>query len=307
MPSQYEVVLLGDYYVDLIFTGLPDVPRLSADLYATEFDFVPGGNYRTAFALTRLGLHTGWLCDFGDDLFSRFVLEMAERDGLETGLFSHHPFPLRRVSASFSFVHDRGFISFADPVDLRSAAAVVEQCQPRAVLVPSLSYDEAQAALATSTHAKGGLLYMDCQHDAATLATPGVREALSRVDVFAPNESEALHLTGASTVEVALTELSHHVPLVIIKRGLHGALAQAGGQVLEAPALEVTVCDTTGAGDCFNAGFLYGHLRGYSLLDCLRIGNICGGLAVETRGKATLPSAGEVGEMLVCYPNRYRC
>src|SRR5258706_16254436 len=155
MPPEYEVVLLGDYYVDLIFTGLPALPRLSADLYATEFDFVPGGNYRTAFALTRLGLRTGWLCDFGDDLFSRFVLEMAERDGLDSGLFSHHPFPVRRVSASFSFVDDRGFISYADPLNLRSAAVAVEQCRPRAVLVPHLYYDTGQTALTAATQASG--------------------------------------------------------------------------------------------------------------------------------------------------------
>jgi len=306
MPAQYEVVLLGDYYVDLIFTGLPGLPRLSADLYATEFDFVPGGNYRAAFALTRLGLHTGWLADFGNDLFSKFVLEMAERDGLDSGLFRHHAFPVRRVSASFSFVDDRGFISYADPIDLRSAATIVEQYQPKVVLIPSLYYDEGQVALAKAAQASGSLLYMDCQDNEATLKTQGVREALGRVDFFAPNETEALYLTGAPTVEVALAELAQCARTVIIKRGGRGVLAQAGAQVVEAPALQVEVCDTTGAGDCFNAGFLYGNLRGRSLLDCLRIGNICGGLAVETRGKATLPNASEVEEMLSYYPNRHK-
>src|SRR5512144_261204 len=95
-----DVLVLGDYFCDLIFNGLPQVPRLGADLFGSEFDVVPGASYRTAAALGRLNLRAAWLCDFGDDLFSRFVLEQAERDGLDMRLFRRHPFPLRRVSVA---------------------------------------------------------------------------------------------------------------------------------------------------------------------------------------------------------------
>ena len=87
MASDHDVLLLGSYYCDLIFNGLPELPRLGLDLFGTEFDIVAGGCYRTSTALKRLGLRAAWLCDFGDDLFSRVVLDMAERDGLDTSLF----------------------------------------------------------------------------------------------------------------------------------------------------------------------------------------------------------------------------
>jgi sugar/nucleoside kinase (ribokinase family) len=133
---------------------------------------------------------------------------------------------------------------------------------------------------------------------AVNLATLGVSEAVARVDVFGPNESEALRLTGASTVEAALEQLGELAPVVVIKCGARGALARAGGQTWGSPALPVEVRDTTGAGDCFNAGFLYGHLSGHDLAGCLRCGNICGGLATVSRGNGALPTAAEVETML---------
>jgi sugar/nucleoside kinase (ribokinase family) len=290
----YDVLLLGSYFCDLIFTGLPSVPRLGADLFGTEFDMVPGASYRTAVACGRLGLRASWLCDFGNDFFSRYVLDLAAKDGLDLSLFRHHPFPVRRISAAFSFVHDRGFISYMDPIEPSSPLEIIRQHRPRAVLIAHLAYDPAQAALAETAREAGTLIYMDCQSDAATLSTPGVADALRRVDIFAPNESEALHITGAATVEDALEQLAALAPLVIIKRGSAGAIARHGDTVVHAPALPVTVCDTTGAGDCFNAGFLYGHLAGLRLADCLRRGNICGALATVSRGTATLPTAAEV-------------
>jgi sugar/nucleoside kinase (ribokinase family) len=298
MAPEQDVLLLGSYVCDLIFNGLPELPRLGLDLFGTGFDIVAGGCFRTSTALKRLGLRAGWLCDFGDDLFSRVVLDLAERDGLDTSLFRRHPFPVRRVSVAFSFVQDRGFISYADPLPPPVAIDAVQQQRPRSVLISHLEYGEQQADLVAAAHAIGAVVYMDCQSVAVNLATPGVREAVARVDVFGPNASEALYLTGAPTVEGALDQLAEIAPMVVIKCGGQGALARAGNQTYRAPALAVEVCDTTGAGDCFNAGFLYGHLAGYDLPGCLRRGNICGGLATVSRGNGALPTAAQVEDML---------
>jgi len=298
MDSQVDVLLLGSYYCDLIFNGLPELPRLGLDLFGTEFDIVAGGCYRTSTAIKRLGLRAAWLVDFGDDLFSRVVLDMAEREGLDTSLFRHHPFPVRRVSVAFSFVQDRGFISYIDPLPSPVPLDAIATCRPRAVLISHLEYGDGQSALVDAARAVGAFVYMDCQSVAVNLATPGVREAVSRVDVFGPNESEALRLTGAPTLEAALDQLSELAPAVVIKCGGRGALARAGGRTVAAPALAVDVCDTTGAGDCFNAGFLYGHLAGHDLAGCLRCGNICGGLATVSRTNGALPTAAEMEDML---------
>jgi sugar/nucleoside kinase (ribokinase family) len=300
MMYDYDVLQLGSYFCDLIFTGLPEVPRLGLDLFGSDFDMVAGAGFRTAVALKRLGVRSAWACDFGDDFFSRVVLDAAEREGLDASMFRILPVPLRRVSVSFSFSHDRGFISYFDQYPPQSPPELIARHHPRAVLISHLSYGPDLVALIAAAHAAGALVYMDCQSDAATLETPGVRDAIAAVDIFAPNAAEAMHLTGAASAEAALDVLASLAPLAIVKCGAAGAIARSGEVLARAAALPVDVCDTTGAGDCFNAGFLYAHLAGRPLDVALRCGNICGGLATTCRGVEALPTAEQVEELLRC-------
>jgi sugar/nucleoside kinase (ribokinase family) len=90
--------------------------------------------------------------------------------------------------------------------------------------------------------------------------------------------------------------------VAVVKRGGAGAIGRAGGIAASAPALAVEVRDTTGAGDCFNAGFLYAYLRNYPLDMCLRCGNICGGLATTADRNNALPSLGQLEQWLARGP-----
>jgi len=191
MSHDYDVLLPGGYYCDLIFTGLPELPRLGADLFGTGFDMVPGACFYTALALHRLGLRVGWACDFGDDCYSRFVLDAAAREGIDDRLFRLHARPLRRVSVSFSFAHDRGFISYKDEFASPSPIPIIERYRPRCLLLSYLHVGPQLHTLAATTHAYGGLVYMDCQARPETLADPQVVAAIRAVDIFAPNREEA--------------------------------------------------------------------------------------------------------------------
>ena len=114
MTKQFDVLLTGAYFCDMVFNGLPEMPQLGRDVFSSSFDMVAGGVFYTAQALQRLGVRAGWLCDVGNDLFSRFIIESAEAEGIDTSLFRHHERPLRRIAAAFSFAHDRGFVSYMD-------------------------------------------------------------------------------------------------------------------------------------------------------------------------------------------------
>ena len=100
-----------------------------------------------------------------------------------------------------------------------------------------------------------------------------VREWLTMVDVVVLNEEEAHFLSGKNNPVDAAAELLQLTPLVVIKRGGNGALAQARGSALvQIPALDVEVIDTTGAGDAFAAGFIKGWIAKHDLLDSLQSG-----------------------------------
>ena len=98
------------------------------------------------------------------------------------------------------------------------------------------------------------------------------------------NEAEACAMAGTRDPSAALELLAAHCECVVIRRGARGAVGIAGGIVREVPADPVDVVDTTGAGDCFNAGFLAGWLSGLPVEHSLTLGVICGTGAVTDFG-----------------------
>jgi sugar/nucleoside kinase (ribokinase family) len=299
LSPRYQLIHYGLYFCDLIFTGLTRMPELGQEYYSTGMELRPGANFNPALAFQRLGVKAGWVCDFGTDFFSRYVLEQCQEEGIDPGLFELLPIPLPRITVAMSFPQDRAFVSFMDPDHLPPLRPILERERPEWLYLPNLFPAESHKDIFCAAREVGTKIYMDCQFTQASLDDDNVRAAIAAVDVFAPNQLEALQLTGAATVEEALGILGCLAPLVIIKCGPKGALAQIGDQVLHSPGLAVEkVVDTTGAGDCFNAGFLYGVLRGEPLERCLRLGNICGGLSVTGAGGAAIPTIDEVEKYL---------
>jgi sugar/nucleoside kinase (ribokinase family) len=91
-------------------------------------------------------------------------------------------------------------------------------------------------------------------------------------------------MTGEREIERALERLGEHCPVVAIKLGARGAIGYSGGVAISVAADPVDVVDTTGAGDCFDAGFLLGWLGGLGLEESLTLGVIVGTRAVTDYG-----------------------
>jgi sugar/nucleoside kinase (ribokinase family) len=302
IPFCYDVVHIGPYFCDLIITGLPDLPHLGSEIYGTEMQMAPGGAFNTTYALHRLGLKTGWVTDFGTDFFSQFVLAKLKELGIDPTFFRMHTHDLCALSVAFSYSHERGFISYTDSCEPWDLLTILRDHRPRCVLLGGLEYSPDFLEFAAAARQMGSKLFMDCQHREATLQTPGVVEALRAVDTFMPNQCEACKLTGLPDVEAAARQLAEMTPLVVVKLGAQGALAVQGEQVVHIPGIHVeSVVDTTGAGDCFNAGFLYGYLRGESLESCLRYANLLGGISVTGHGVSQMPTREQVEALVVQY------
>jgi sugar/nucleoside kinase (ribokinase family) len=91
-------------------------------------------------------------------------------------------------------------------------------------------------------------------------------------------------MTGKADLGEAMAALAVLCPLVIVKDGANGSYACTGGQTLHAPGISVATVDTTGAGDCFSAGFLKAWFDDRPLAECLRWGNVVGGLSTTALG-----------------------
>lgn len=105
----------------------------------------------------------------------------------------------------------------------------------------------------------------------------------SEVDIVFANEEEAKALTGKEPME-ALHEISKKTETSIVKIGKNGSLIKTNGKVYSAGVIEAKSIDTTGAGDLFAAGFLFGMSKNYSPEHCAKIGAIVAGNVIEVIG-----------------------
>jgi sugar/nucleoside kinase (ribokinase family) len=111
-----------------------------------------------------------------------------------------------------------------------------------------------------------------------------LREIVRRfVDIVFANEEEAKAFTGKEPGE-ALDEIAGMTRIAIVKTGSKGSLIKSGNEVVEIGVIDVTPVDTTGAGDLYASGFLYGQSKGWSLLKCGETGALMAGHVIEVMG-----------------------
>jgi sugar/nucleoside kinase (ribokinase family) len=300
LKPHFDILVPGTYFCDVIFTGLPSLPTLGSEIISQNLTIIPGGTINHVMALRRLGVNVGWIGAMGNDFFSKFVLEAIRDEDIDTSLVSHLNRSLQQVTVSLSFPQDRAFVTFTDPPadEVGMVLDAMEQVTFRHLHFCGLEVDERMPDVARLCHAHGAVLSMDCQHTHATLDMAHVRKALSELDLFMPNASEAMRLTGTDNLDEAAKILSDFVPYLVVKNGAEGASAYRNGERYHEPALKLKPVDTTGAGDVFNAGFLAAHLEGYDTRICLRWGNYCGGMSTLSGGPGAAPTRAQLNAWL---------
>lgn len=295
-----DVLVVGDYCLDVIFTGLPSEPVLGREIYADALEVtIGGGTFPAAIALRRLGFDVEIYMQLGNDFFSRFAEEIILDAGFDPDLLEKHDTTFRRLTVALSFPKDRAFISFQDtfayrPSEGRFGPELILKRKVHHLHIAHLSAGLAAGGLIAEARRQGVTISLDCGWNPTAMADPYVWQLLSQVDIFLPNEAEAMHVTGTKNLEEALGALAERVSLAVIKMGLQGSMAVAGDERYYAPAISVKAVETTAAGDCFNAGFIYGYLEGLPIEKALLCGNICGGLSTTASGWAGAPTKEEL-------------
>lgn len=293
MALNFDVIVVGSYSVDLIFSGLGELPQLGIDVVGTDFKMTPGETFISAVSMHRLGINVGWAADFGNDDFSRFTLNCIREEGLDESLFVFHDQPYRRISAAASYPNDRAFITYYDPApQVPAAVSALIKSQAKVLFIPGLYYGDLLGVGIKFIRAKNMTLVMDGNSSGGdilgkTKQCKSIRNAIKSVDIFMPNAREARRITGQPNLELAIRQLGELCPVVVIKDGSNGSYSYANNKLIHEPAISVNPIDTTGAGDNFNAGFLRAWLDGSALETCQKWGNIVGGLSTTALGGTT--------------------
>lgn len=299
--KQYDILVPGNYFCDLIFSGLPKFPALGAEVFTDSLRVTVGGALNTVIALHRLGVNVGWLAQVGTDFFSRFVFDLVTQEGVDVSLVHTLETPMQRVTVSLSYPHERAFVTFED-----SALTPTQMLQNeldavsfRHLHFTGLECDPTILETLDAVRARGATISMDCQERSLTIDSPIVRETLQCLDFFMPNRVEAQRIARCDSLDAAVETLRPLVKTLVVKDGANGAYLRHAEKMLHAPALAVTPLDTTGAGDVFNAGFLAAYLQEKSLAECLRWGNVCGGLStLDHGGAAAAPTRAQLEQIL---------
>jgi sugar/nucleoside kinase (ribokinase family) len=281
MAEILDVFIVGDYCLDLIFTGMKSEPILGKEIVASGFNMTLGGTCNSALAMHRLGLKVAWAADFGNDQFSQFVLEKLDLENFDSRYFVHHKKELKLLTVSLSYPNERAFVAYYDkgPV-LPAAFSVLNKVHAKWIYIPGLVHGpQLEAGLALIKRQKMKIAMDGNYWDRLSLKNRSVQRAIEVCDLFFANADEARSLTGENDLEKATAQLGRICPLVAVKAGCDGAYAAAGKQVEHVLSINVKARDTTGAGDCFNAGFIKAYIDGLDLRECLKWGNIVGGLS----------------------------
>ncbi len=291
MPPKYDVLVLGEVCVDIILSG--DVTPAFGQVEKVLDDAVlTAGSSSAIFACgaARLGLHVAFAGMVGDDVFGRFMLDALAQRGVDTSGVVVNPALKTGLTVHLIRGADRAMLTHMGAMEVFGLADfdMGMLAHARHLHVGSYFLQKALrpdvARLFSAAQQQGLTTSLDTGYDPDEVWGADVHATLAATNVFLPNATEALALTGARDVGQALADLAARVPVVAIKMGAEGARARTGDDEAVAPALPVRIVDTTGAGDSFDAGFVYGFLQEWPLADTLALASACGSLSTQGAG-----------------------
>jgi sugar/nucleoside kinase (ribokinase family) len=286
-----SLIAAGEFFFDLIFYKLEKLPRMGEEVVTPNFSLALGGGApTTAITAARLGRKVELASVLGDTPLDRFAISEMRKLGVATRLVKSNQKSMGAVTVSVSLPKDRFFLTYpgsnvylekyllapATRKKLASAGHVHFALSPRDW--------KPYANLIRWLKKRGVTVSWDLGWHPEAVRLPGFRDLYAALDVVFLNRIEALRYSGERDPERALRKLTSPGQSLVVKLGAEGAMAQSGIEFVRAPGLKVKTVDTTGAGDAFNGGFLHGWMGELPLMECVRMGNVCGALSTTKPG-----------------------
>ena len=304
-PATFDVIAIGNAIVDVMAPcddalieqlgmakggmTLVDTPR-AQELYAamgSAIEVSGGSAANTLAGLAALGAKCAFVGQVADDQLGEVFAHDIRAGGIhfDTAARAGDP-PTARCLIFVTPDGQRTMNTFLGASQFLPAEALNEDTIASAEVLYLEGYlwdpEEPRKAMrrAIETARRAGRKVAFTLSDGFVIARHGddFRELIAQglIDILFANEHELAALTGVEDFHVGIEQLAKSVPVVVVTRSENGAHAIANGEHAHVAAQPVAhVVDTTGAGDLFAAGFLFGHVRGRPLAECLTLGSIC--------------------------------
>lgn len=274
----------GKTNVDLLFDKMPRLPNEGEEIYTDKFSLCIGGGVPgTMITLSRLGIPVKTVTELSDDMFSRFAKEELQKAGVEpVNVYKGEGIAVNITAAAIT-PKDRTFVSYGNTENAVEAEDVYNALKGARVAAMHTGFPEVYERLKK----EGTTVILDTGfYDDMTLE--GYKKLLNIADYFLPNRTEALKLTKTEDPREAAKILSRYLDTAIVKLDKDGCLIYKDGKFTFVGSIdEFERVDSTGAGDAFFAGFMYGIMKDEPTEKCVLYGNLTGGKCVTAVGCTT--------------------
>lgn len=290
-----RLLVLGNANVDLVMGEVDGWPAVGTEIVVERSEMRAGGSAgNTALALTGLGVPHLFVASTGNDPNGGWLRERFDPaccDWIVDDCGTTLTVGIVHRGGDRAFFTTPGHLQTARLADLRQRIPTAAPGQAFAIVSGGFLMPQIEAgtsSLLDELGAKGWRTAIDpgwppCGWTEEKRAL--MRGWLARADIALLNDEEAMGVTGLAAPHAAFERLAGDLApgrLLVVKQGVAGARAAAGGQRFAVTAPKVDVVDTVGAGDTFNAAFLATLTRGTDLAGALRAGVACASRAIST-------------------------
>ncbi len=290
--KKFDVLTIGDPCVDMILKGSDIVPEFGQkEKMFEEYNIVMGGSCLIfASQCGRLGLKTGIIGKVGNDPFGDIILDTLQKSYVNTDYLITTDEYKTGVTVALCKKHDRAMLTYSGTINAMKPGDIPWDLIENTGHLHIGSYflltqiQEVLPQIVDCVHKNNGTVSLDTNWDPEGKWENGLKELLPKIDIFFPNENEATAITGEKSAKKAIDVLSSIIPVVSVKLGAKGAASYYNGKSVLKPAIDVPKVDAVGAGDSYDAGFVYGYLTGKDIETCTQMGNITGSLNIRGEG-----------------------
>jgi len=290
--SEFDIVVIGEINADLILKGNVVPCFGQVEQIVDDAELVVGSSAVIfAFGAARLGLRTTFIGKVGNDLFGKFMIDAMSARGVDTRNVIIDPSIRTGLSVILTKQNDRAILTYLGSIPALNFDDINFDCFSRCRHLHLSSYfllDNLRPGipeLFQNVKKMGLSISLDTNYDPAEIWDDGLTDAIKHVDLLLVNETEARAISGKGDLFSAIDKLTQNVPIVAIKQGRDGAMVKfEQSSVIQQNVIKVDVVDTVGAGDSFDAGFIYGYLNQWEPKKMLKLAVACGSLSTRKAG-----------------------
>jgi sugar/nucleoside kinase (ribokinase family) len=286
----FDILVAGEINPDLILMGdvKPEFGQIEKLVDSAKLTI---GSSSAIFACgaARLGMQVAFIGVCGDDVFGHFMLDEMQKRNVDVSNVIIRSDGQTGLSVILNQGVDRAILTHPGLMATLRASDIPDTllCKARHLHIASYflltQLQPDLPDLFRRARSFGLTTSLDTNYDPSEKWI-GFDELLSATDIFLPNKTEALSITRSNDVESAAKQIANKSKLVAIKLGAEGGVARTNDKMIFSPSISVNIVDTIGAGDAFDAGFVYGYLNHWSLEKSLQLATTCGALSTQASG-----------------------